>query len=179
MQYKPREYKPQLHDRFKALTLRQPWPDKILTGQKTIEVRNWKPSYRGELIITSSKKPEAERSGVTLCKVELVDVKPFKDLTLDEKYATAIPKDKWNGYRTHYGWILKNPRPVVQIPVKGQMGIWNLVLDRGILYEDYGDTVEVPKFPSDKYIRNLKWAFNTAIALTVGIVAYIIYLIFA
>jgi hypothetical protein len=129
-QKKPREYDPNIHDKWKALTVKQPWADKILSGQKKVEVRNWQTRYRGDLIITASKDDNFERSGITVCKVSIVNVKKFKDLTLQEKYETGIPKEKWKNYNGCYGWILQDPKPVNQIPVKGSLGVWNLILDR-------------------------------------------------
>jgi hypothetical protein len=42
---------------WKALSIRQPWVDLILSGLKTIEVREWTypPSYRGGFVIHSAK----------------------------------------------------------------------------------------------------------------------------
>jgi len=38
---------------MKALTVRQPWAHHIAQGLKTIEVRSWRTSYRGPLLITA------------------------------------------------------------------------------------------------------------------------------
>ncbi len=40
-------------DGWKALSIRQPWVDMILSGQKTIEIREWKyaPTLRGRFLI--------------------------------------------------------------------------------------------------------------------------------
>lgn len=37
-----------------VLSIKQPWVDLILRKQKTIEVREWRPTYRGALLIHAS-----------------------------------------------------------------------------------------------------------------------------
>ena len=76
-------------DLMKALSLKQPWANLILSGRKTIETRKWKTSYRGDLLICSSLQPDKnfaynvnfltgihERPfGKAICLVELYDCK--------------------------------------------------------------------------------------------------------
>ena len=45
---------------MKALSLKQPWADLIVSGVKPIENRKWKSSYRGPLLIHASKNPDKE-----------------------------------------------------------------------------------------------------------------------
>ena len=147
--------------------MRQPWADKIANRQKKFEVRNYSTSYRGELIITSTKSDEYPRSGVTICRVNLIDCKKFRDLTEEEKYQTAIPKDKWNNYNGSYAWELENPTPINQIPVKGQQRIWNLVTDRGDL-QDY----QVREVPSKDYSK--RNVIIVAIIVLAGLLTWIV-----
>jgi len=39
---------------MKALSVKQPWANKIASGEKTIEVRTWYTHYRGPLLIVLS-----------------------------------------------------------------------------------------------------------------------------
>ena len=41
---------------MKALTLRQPYAELIVQGKKTMEIRMWNTSFRGEFLIHSAKK---------------------------------------------------------------------------------------------------------------------------
>lgn len=41
---------------MKALTLTQPWASLVVLGEKSIETRSWKTSYRGPLAIHAAKK---------------------------------------------------------------------------------------------------------------------------
>ena len=43
---------------LKALSVQQPWANLIADGNKTIEVRSKSTSYRGPLLIVSSKRPD-------------------------------------------------------------------------------------------------------------------------
>lgn len=43
---------------MKAITIIQPWATLIALGEKRIETRSWKTSYRGELLIHAGKKIE-------------------------------------------------------------------------------------------------------------------------
>jgi len=132
MQIRNRYYDPAKHDRYKALTVKQPWADKILSGAKTIEVRSRRTSHRGDLLITSSASSKGARTGIAICIVELYDVKPLSELTREEMFATGIPEYRWADYKG-YGWFLRNPVPVRPIPVKGQLGVFNLVTTKGAL----------------------------------------------
>lgn len=183
MQHRKNEYKPELHDRFKALTLKQPWADKILTGQKKVEVRTWRPSYRGELVITSSKKPEGDRSGITICKVELVEVVPFRELTTEQKYSTAIPESKWKYFNGYYGWILRNPRPLPRFDIAGQLGVWNLIFDRGKLYTVNSSAIPESNEKQKTYSyadidRAVKFIAATAFGLAIVLILIFLYLLF-
>lgn len=113
---------------YKALTVKQPWADKIASGAKTIEVRSRRTYYRGRLLITSSQKPKKGKTGVAICTVELYDCKPVSELSRAEMYATGIPEYRWEKMKGKYGWFLRNPRRVKNIPVKGQLGIFNVEL---------------------------------------------------
>lgn len=148
MQYSSKEYNPQEHDKWHALTVKQPYANDLVTaaykdengtvyGIKTIEVRSRNTSYRGDVLICSSANPvfPGMESGVTLGLVELYGVKPIKDFTPDDWENTRIPKEKRGIITKGYGWLMRNPRRVVEIPVKGQLGIYNLVCTKGEIVE--------------------------------------------
>lgn len=146
MQIVRKYYNPEIHDTYKALTVRQPWAD-LLTqvsfrdelgnyhAQKTIEVRSRNTSYRGDLLICSSAKPEipGRMSGVTCGFVELCDVKRIEDFTPVDWEKTCIPEQ--DRPKTGYGWIMRNPRRVVEMPIKGQLGLYNLIVPKGDITE--------------------------------------------
>jgi hypothetical protein len=132
MQANPKEFNQAIHDKFKALSVWQPFPDYIKTGEKTIELRNQNTSYRGDILICSTSHPivPGHESGVSICLVELYGTKPVKDLTPEEIEKTKAESSIVDRYKTGFGWLLRNPRPVIEFPVKGQLGLFNLVYSK-------------------------------------------------
>lgn len=142
MQINRKDYNLDQHDVYKALSVKQPYAD-LLTrvvfrdesgeyhAEKTIEVRTRNTNYRGDLLVCASAKPElpGRMSGVTCGFVELYDVKPIEQFTPEDWAATCIPdKDR---PRKGYGWMMRNPRRVVEMPIKGQLGVYNLIVPKG------------------------------------------------
>ena len=148
MQIDKSQYDPEQHDVFKALTVKQPYAD-LLTrvvsrdengeyhAAKSIEVRTRNIKYRGDLLICSSAKPvdpwDRHPAGVTCGFVELCDVKRVEDFTPYDWEKTCIPEDQRP--RTGYGWIMRNPRRVVEMPIKGQLGLYNLIVPKDDITE--------------------------------------------
>lgn len=147
MQIDIKDYNPEIHDKYKALTVRQPYADKLVRpvyvkdgkpyAEKQIEVRTRPTSYRGDLLICSAKNPviPGRDSGVTIGFVELYDVKPVAEFTADEWDLTAIPEQERDKYKNGYGWMMRNPRRVVEMPIKGQLGVYNLVIPKDDITE--------------------------------------------
>ena len=141
MQIDRKDYNPDQHDVFKALSVKQPYAD-LLTrvvfrdesgeyhAEKTIEVRTRNTNYRGDLLVCASSKPEipGRLSGVTCGFVELYDVKPIEDFTPEDWAATCIPERERP--RKGYGWMMRNPRRVVEMPIRGQLGVYNLIVPK-------------------------------------------------
>lgn len=160
MQFNSKEYDPEKHDRWRALTVKQPYANDLVTaaykdengvvyGRKSIEVRSKKTSYRGDVLICSSAKPvyPGMESSVTLGLVELYDVKPIKDFTPEDWENTRIPKEKREKITKGFGWLMRNPRRVVEMPIKGQLGIYNLVYTKG----------EIIQYPRKMVIDKKSW----------------------
>ena len=148
MQIDKKDYNPDQHDVFKALTVKQPYAD-LLTrvvsrdesgeyrAEKTIEVRTRNITYRGDLLICSSAKPVdpwgRHPAGVTCGFVELYDTKPVEQFTPEDWAATCIPeKDR---PRKGWGWLMRNPRRVVEMPVKGQLGLYDIIVPKDDITE--------------------------------------------
>ncbi len=165
MQFDKRKYDPAYHDKFRALTVKQPYANDLVTaaykddngnviGVKSIEVRSKNTQYRGNLLICSSKSPvlPGMESGVTLGFVELYDVKPISEFTPEDWENTRIPVEKRKEITMGYGWLMRNPRRVLEYPVKGQLGIYNLVYTKGEIIQ-YPQTVVMDK-EGWKHVKN-------------------------
>lgn len=141
MQIDKREFNPEQHAIYKALSVKQPNAD-LLTrvvfrddsgeyhAEKTIEVRSQNTSYRGDLLVCSAAKPEipGRMSGVTCGFVELYDTKPVEEFTPEDWEAARIPEGERP--KKGYGWMMRNPRRVVEMPIRGQLGVFNLIVPK-------------------------------------------------
>lgn len=148
MQIDTKDYNPEIHDRFQGLSVKQPYAD-LLTeavavldngeyvADKTIEVRTRNTNYRGDVLVCSSAKPVdpwgRHPAGVTCGLVELYDVKPVEEFTPEDWAATCIPEKQRP--RTGFGWLMRNPRRVVEMPVKGRLGFYPVVVPKGDITE--------------------------------------------
>jgi len=122
--------------KMKALSLKQPWAELIVSGKKTIELRKWNTHFRGEFLVHASQSPRKdgmERFGFTelplgciVGKATLVDVKKYvnkEELTADfDKHCAT--KDFWEG--KIYGFLLKNAQRIEPVPLKGKLNFLRL-----------------------------------------------------
>jgi predicted transcriptional regulator len=117
---------------MKALSIKQPFAELVLQGKKKIELRKWNTNFRGKFLIHSPKVPEDQAmekfgfkelpKGCILGKVELVEVKKYKDDKEHKKDKNLHLADAVWG---NYGFILKNPERFKKpIPCKGNLGFW-------------------------------------------------------
>lgn len=128
---------------MKALSVKQPWAALIASGRKTIETRTWKTSYRGPLLIVSSKKPDKYYNpsraggyaltmeewaccvyGCTVCIVHLVDCRPMTEA--DEEAAGCAV------YDGAMSWVLWEPRSTPHLPVRGMPGLFEVAGPVGV-----------------------------------------------
>ena len=129
---------------MKCLSVSQPFADLIISGKKTIELRNWNTSFRGEFLIHAPikiktkdcKRLKIDRkliTGAIVGKATLYDVKKYnslKEIKTDQKYHQAA-KDVRN---KKYGFILKNMKSFrIPIPWKGQLGFFEVKLSKNII----------------------------------------------
>ncbi len=116
---------------MKALSLKQPYAELAVSGKKTIELRKWNTSFRGEFLVHASKQPDKEAMekfgfkelplGAIIGKAELVSVKKYENEEEFEK-----DKDKHLATKKYgvYGFILRNAKKTKPIPAKGKLGFW-------------------------------------------------------
>lgn len=99
--------------KVKALSIRSPWWEKILCGEKTIETRTWKTNYRGDFLICATKP-----IGLAVGIADLVDCRPMR---LKDWPAACCAS-----YSGAYGWILQNVRKIMPFPVKGKQSLFEV-----------------------------------------------------
>jgi len=122
---------------LKCLSVSQPFADLIISGKKTIELRNWNTNFRGEFLIHSPLKirtDDVDRlkinkkfvTGAIIGKAHLYDVKKYntiKEIKLDQKFHFASKKFQ----NKTFGFMLKNAKSFrIPIPLKGQLGFFEV-----------------------------------------------------
>lgn len=107
---------------MKALSIKQPWANLIAEGMKTIETRVWSTSHRGKILIVSSKKPVIQLAGYALAVANLIDCRPMT--REDEENAQC------EVYVNAYSWILTDITKIQPFPVKGQLGLYEVDIER-------------------------------------------------
>ena len=126
---------------MKCLSVSQPFADLIISGKKTIELRNWNTNFRGEFFIYAPIKIRVEDckrlkitkkldTGVIIGKAELYDVKKYnslKEVKIDQKFHLASKnfQDKTFGFKIKNAKSLKIP-----IPWKGQLGFFDVEISK-------------------------------------------------
>lgn len=103
---------------MKAISIKQPWANLIVSGQKTIETREWFTPYRGQILLVSSKIPKIEPCG---CAVAVADLVDCRAMTKADKDAA-----KCSMYPNAFAWVLQNVRAIEPFPVKGQLGLYEV-----------------------------------------------------
>ncbi len=123
---------------MKVLTIRNPWASLIVNGYKKYEFRSWKTSYRGKILIHSSKaieKSELDRfskynlnyiNGAIIGEAYLTDCV----LVTEEFENNLLTIDpivyKKSSHKRKYAWkldrIVMYDKPIF---IKGQLGLWN------------------------------------------------------
>lgn len=137
----PSFIKGEINNTMKALSLRQPYAELIVSGRKTIELRKWNTKHRGTFLVHASKykpstselsdfnlKIEDIQFGALLGTVELVDVKNYDDYEDEEWLKDTLKHLAGVDYRfSTKGFLLKNPiRFKNPIPYKGQLQFFNV-----------------------------------------------------
>ncbi len=119
---------------MKAITVQQPFAYEIMSGQKTIEVKEWDTLHRGDLLICSAKKPAFSRDemeeleeeygcifsyGQAVCIVRLDDARLMRKGDEEKALEDKIDPEA-------YSWVVENARPVIPFAVKGNDALFEV-----------------------------------------------------
>jgi len=110
---------------MKALSVKQPWANMIASGEKTIETRTWMTSFRGPILIISSRQPRIEPAGCVVAVATLIDCRPMT--RRDERAACC------RTYPNAKAWVLEEIRRVEPVPMRGALGLFDCPLEIGDL----------------------------------------------
>ena len=124
---------------MKVLSIKEPYASLIVNNIKKIETRSWKTKYRGELLIHASKTKEKNltKEVVSISKKihincgKIIGKANLKDCVyMDEEFIKKIKENpiefQTGVYKVgRYAWILEDIKPLVPIPAKGKLNIWD------------------------------------------------------
>ncbi len=119
---------------MKALSLKQPFAELVVSGKKTIELRKWNTKFRGAFLVHASQAVDQKGmkrfgfmqlpTGCIVGKATLTGVK---------HYATS--KEFWTDKDKHlaslewgtYGFLLKHAERLSVTVCKGKLGFWKFL----------------------------------------------------
>lgn len=117
----------------KALSIKQPWAWAIINKGKDIENRTWNTKFRGAFYVHAGKTIDKSAPSWLL--------KEFYKANLDGRDSASMggivgyveltdvvteSKSKW--FQGPIGFKIKNPMPMVFVPMKGQLGFFEVKL---------------------------------------------------
>lgn len=116
---------------MKTLSLKQPFAELIISGKKTIELRNWNTNFRGDFLIHASKNPDKESMkrfgfaelpmGSIVGKSKLIGVKKYLDEEEHKKDKDKhLTDDSWG----KFGFLLESSKRIEPISTKGKLNFW-------------------------------------------------------
>lgn len=120
---------------MKALSICQPYPHLILTGEKRVENREWRTDYRGPLLLHAGKSrqwlqgypPDGLVFGAIVGVADLVDCLHIHHIR------SGAYDDTHPWIRTHlhteglWCWVVENPRRFeAPIPWRGSLGLFDV-----------------------------------------------------
>ena len=126
---------------MRCLSVCQPYANLIVSGKKTIELRNWNTNFRGEFLVHAPitiKRTDCQRLKISkklvtraiIGKVEIYNVKKYNsksEFKNDYKKHLA-PK---NFFDRKYGFLLKNAKAFrIPITCKGKLGFFDVKLPK-------------------------------------------------
>lgn len=112
---------------MKSLSVKQPWASLIVNGQKLVECRTWQTSYRGELLICSSKGDyECDDGFITPGGYALgvVDLYDIRRMTKDDLETAWLPKEWEKNALRGYAWHIRPVCSFIPVPIKGKLNLF-------------------------------------------------------
>lgn len=128
---------------MKALSIRQPWADLIVSGEpvcigsalkgyaiKDVENRSRRTHYRGKVLVHASKRWEADAAqelrGKGVCIGAIKDY-PAGAIIGSVYIVDCVTESNSPWFTGPFGWVLKNPVVFPQpVPMKGRLGLFNV-----------------------------------------------------
>ncbi len=104
---------------MRALSIRQPWVELILQGDKTVEYRSWKTNHTGDLLIQASNTRNRD------VKEDIVSEGFSADKLVFGALVGVVEVTGYTGAAGNFEWHLARPRRFREpVPYKGAAGIF-------------------------------------------------------
>lgn len=129
---------------MKALSIHSFYASAIACGLKAVELRSWRTSHKGDLLICSTKRDQFTKGlkerfvfGKALAVAELLGCIPYEESHRD---AAFVDEEDEISEGT-YSWVLDNIRPIKPFDVKGRLSLFD-VDTAGVEYLGIAPTTE-------------------------------------
>ncbi|QYX54405.1 ASCH domain-containing protein [Pseudomonas sp. S07E 245] len=126
---------------MKALSIKQPWAWLIIHGGKDIENRTWHTNLRGRFLVHASKgMTKAEYFEALEVVVRSTDAETLRSLPMMEdlqrggivgsvELVDSVDTSISPWYMGEKGFVLRDPRPLPFIQMKGRLGFFDVPAD--------------------------------------------------
>lgn len=126
---------------MKALSIRQPWAWLIIHGGKSIENRSWHTKLRGRFFVHAAKgMTRAEYIEALEVVVRAADAATLRALPMMEdlqrggiigsvELVDSVDTSDSPWYMGQKGFELRDPEPLQFVPLKGQLGFFEVPAD--------------------------------------------------
>lgn len=120
---------------MKALSIRHPWIDVILSGSKTVEIRTWATRYRGRILLHASgaygisereaairlkvRPPDPETLSAIVGHATLTECRPVQSQDWAAACLPPLEGRLW-------AWVLADPRPIGPIAHAGARTLFDV-----------------------------------------------------
>lgn len=121
--------------KMKALSIRQPWAWAILHAGKDIENREWATRFRGRVLLHVGRKFETDDALFIerTAGIELPARSSFElgGIVGSVEIVDCVSKSDSSWFFGKYGFVLRNPRTLPFLPMKGQLGFFDVDIPDG------------------------------------------------
>lgn len=127
---------------MKALSIRQPWAYAIVHGTKPVENRDWPTRVRGSVFIHAGKQQEVDEIEGVLRRIAAETDRDWKHIYSHYRehaqrggivgvanLVDCVTEHKSPWFYGPYGFVFANARPIHLIPVRGQLGFFEVPND--------------------------------------------------
>ena len=116
---------------MKALSVRQPWAHLIVSGNKDVENRTWRTSYRGSLLILASKTVDRDACAYFAREYRKAgfdwpSALPTGGIVGIVNLVNCVTESDSDWFDGPIGWLLEDARELPFTPWRGRLGLFDV-----------------------------------------------------